>query len=263
MSERRYFSGDTESQAVLEAAGLFGLEPRELAYSLVDKKHGFLRQRRRVVIVVDSDAPRREEAGEPVAAEAPGETSGAPASAAGVATGSEAGPRERGPSEAGLEAPPGATAVPPVAGSPREQVAEALELVLRLGAFEVDWDLEGDERGWRAELSGEEAEWLVEDEGKLLSAIEHLAGRLLWQRGVEPAVLRLDSLDFRQRRDAALAERVRTAAQRVLTSGQAETLEEMEPAERRLVHLAVEELPGVTTQSIGDGWRKRVEIRPA
>ncbi len=63
-AKRRFFSGNTIEQAVISAASAFGLEPSEVAYKQVEKKHGFLKVRRRVVIEVDATAPRREAPGE-------------------------------------------------------------------------------------------------------------------------------------------------------------------------------------------------------
>lgn len=56
---RKYFSGDTLAQALSEAARHFEVEPEQLAYRQVDKRHGFLKIRRRFLIEVDPDAPRR------------------------------------------------------------------------------------------------------------------------------------------------------------------------------------------------------------
>ncbi|MGH9382257.1 MAG: hypothetical protein ACRD2Z_16840, partial [Thermoanaerobaculia bacterium] len=63
--KQRYFFGDTLEQAVLRAASHFNLHPDEVSYQRVEKRHGFLRLRRRVVIEVDPDRPRRERIGEP------------------------------------------------------------------------------------------------------------------------------------------------------------------------------------------------------
>ena len=61
MSGRKFFSGNTLEQAVLLAARHFGLDPDEVEYREIKKKHGFLRTRRRFVIEVDGDSPRRSE----------------------------------------------------------------------------------------------------------------------------------------------------------------------------------------------------------
>ena len=58
--ERTFFSGNTLEQAVLAAARHHGLDPERVAYTLRDKKHGFLNIRRNVVITVDPAAPERE-----------------------------------------------------------------------------------------------------------------------------------------------------------------------------------------------------------
>lgn len=58
MSKRKFFSGNSIRQAVLAAASHFDISPEELAYREVDKKHGFLKLRKRVIIEVDADDPR-------------------------------------------------------------------------------------------------------------------------------------------------------------------------------------------------------------
>ena len=50
MTERRFFSGNTVEQAVMKAARHYDLRADELDYRQVEKKHGFLRVRRSVVI---------------------------------------------------------------------------------------------------------------------------------------------------------------------------------------------------------------------
>ena len=53
MSSRKFFSGNTLEQAILQAARYLGVSPSELKYREIEKKHGFLRARRRHVIQVD------------------------------------------------------------------------------------------------------------------------------------------------------------------------------------------------------------------
>jgi spoIIIJ-associated protein len=58
--KRKFFSGNSIEQALMQAARHFELQPEEVAYRHLEKKHGFLRVRRRVVIEVDEENPRRE-----------------------------------------------------------------------------------------------------------------------------------------------------------------------------------------------------------
>ncbi len=56
-SERRYFSGDTLEMALMRAARFHEVDPDRLAWTKVEKKHGFLKARRGVVIEIDPQAP--------------------------------------------------------------------------------------------------------------------------------------------------------------------------------------------------------------
>lgn len=59
MTERKFFSGNNLQQAVMKASREFDIPPDDLAYEQVEKKHGFLKIRRNVVIEVDPANPRR------------------------------------------------------------------------------------------------------------------------------------------------------------------------------------------------------------
>jgi spoIIIJ-associated protein len=49
----------------------------------------------------------------------------------------------------------------------------------------------------------------------------------------------------------------------VRRKGRPRMLEPMNPADRRIVHMTLADDPGVVTESSGDGYFKRVSIRPA
>ena len=55
---RKFFSGKSLDQVVMMAARHYELEPSELAYRQIEKKHGFLRTRKAVMIAVDPENPR-------------------------------------------------------------------------------------------------------------------------------------------------------------------------------------------------------------
>jgi spoIIIJ-associated protein len=114
-----------------------------------------------------------------------------------------------------------------------------------------------------ADLSGRDKDLLLERGAELLHAIEHLALRALrleppWQDRVL-----LDSGGYRALRIEELKMTARVAAERVQTSRQPFKLNAMTARERRIVHLALQEFPGVRTESIGMGEHRQVVIHPA
>ena len=269
---RRFFSADTETQAVMEAAAHFGLTPAELAYRPVEKKHGFLR-RPKVVIEVDTTSPRRQ-AG---AAASPEGRAVAPT----TATGAEREPAHGRDSAASPAAPrprsdvprpfaePG-TAVPVrlepfvgpltgVDGAVAAATAVAALAGLRVSASgEVVTTAEGDEV--RVELAGAGRQALLARQGELLRICEHLARRMV--RDLPAGGLNLDSGGFREERTRTLRRRAAAAAEEVRRSGEAVVFEPLPAAERRILHLAVEGEPGVASESEGEGERRSVRISP-
>ena len=68
--------------------------------------------------------------------------------------------------------------------------------------------------------------------------------------------------DYRGRRERQLVEIARRAADRVVETGSMLQLEPMPALERRWVHLALRDYPGVGTQSIGEEPQRRIVILP-
>jgi spoIIIJ-associated protein len=71
----------------------------------------------------------------------------------------------------------------------------------------------------------------------------------------------VDVEDYRKRRRAQVLQRARDAAERVKKSGRQEALEPMSAYERKLVHDAVAEIGGLTTESEGEDPERRVVIQ--
>ncbi|MGH9464462.1 MAG: R3H domain-containing nucleic acid-binding protein, partial [Thermoanaerobaculia bacterium] len=60
-----------------------------------------------------------------------------------------------------------------------------------------------------------------------------------------------------------LRELAQRAAAKVRERGRPWHLEPMAPHERRIVHLALADDPEIETESVGEGYLKRVRIKPA
>lgn len=113
-----------------------------------------------------------------------------------------------------------------------------------------------------ADLDGKDREILVARGGEVLKALEHVALRAL---GLDLAFherVHLDSGGFRALRFEELRMTARVAAERVQSSKQPFRLNPMSSRERRIVHLALKDMPGVHTESIGSGEERQVVIHP-
>jgi spoIIIJ-associated protein len=114
-----------------------------------------------------------------------------------------------------------------------------------------------------ADLDGRDKELLLERNAEVLKAFEHLAFRALRLEPTFHEKIHLDSGGYRALRFEELRMTARVAAERVQSSHQPFRLNPMSSRERRIVHLALKEMPGVRTESIGIGEERQVVIHPA
>ena len=150
-----------------------------------------------------------------------------------------------------------------------EALRRFLEDTVRVAGFDLKVNVRsvvpGEDGGAEvlADLDGRDKEILLERSAELLKALEHLAFRAL---RLEPAWhdrIHIDSGGYRALRFEELRMTARVAAERVQTSRQPFRLNPMSSRERRIVHLALKDMPGVRTESVGVGEERQVVIHPA
>ncbi len=272
--ERQFFSGNTLEQAILAAARHHGLDPEEVAYNLRDKKHGFLNIRRRIVIEVDPESPRRSAEDVEEAILNPEESSSADLSSAGLSsdrgwqTEASTGPRQ---TDGGRRGRSGRAAWygeenswVAEEGSDQDKAAleKAIEELNGFMGMRLESSIERDEEGFEVQLSGTDSEDLRRDQGRGLAAAEHVLSRMVRGLSGHGILCRVDSEGFRKDHEEALASLAQEAAEGVRREGRETRLEPMNPADRRLVHMALADDPNVRTESDGSGFMKRVRILP-
>ena len=79
----------------------------------------------------------------------------------------------------------------------------------------------------------------------------------------ETVPVRVDCDNFHEIREERLRSLAQRVAEEVRRKGRPRVLEPMNPADRRIIHVTLADDPGVVTESEGDGYFKRVTIRPA
>ncbi|MCX7855085.1 MAG: protein jag [Anaerolineae bacterium] len=106
------------------------------------------------------------------------------------------------------------------------------------------------------------ADTLIGPRGETLAALQHIL-RLLVNRKMGHMVnLVVDVQGYKERREQNLRRLAERMASQAVRSGRTVYLEPMPPYERRIIHLALRDHPDVTTQSVGEGNRRRVTIIP-
>ncbi len=155
----------------------------------------------------------------------------------------------------------------------RQAAADALrdflENIVRAAGFQLKVTVSvaapegGSDAEVLADVDGRDKEILLERGADVLKALEHLAFRALRLEPEHHEKIHIDCGGYRALRFEELRMTARVAAERVQTSKQPFQLNPMTSRERRIVHLALKDMPGVRTESVGVGEHRQVVIHPA
>lgn len=143
----------------------------------------------------------------------------------------------------------------------RRAPAALVELLRAVAGLNLEITLHEREEGPQIMIAGPDTSFLLEGDAAVLQALDHLLQRVSQQKGL--GRLRLVCEGYREWRDEALRKKALGLAQEVLQDGQSRRTGPLNSYERRIIHLAIEAVPGVTTVSVGEGSERQVTVAPA
>lgn len=157
--------------------------------------------------------------------------------------------------EAGEEEEP-----PRVFGEELPIGAEVLSALLEVMGIEGEVKIEMIPGREGVEVAGEDLGALIGRGGENLVALQQVVSAIASRKVGHTVHVPVDVEGYRLRREEHLREVARRVAERVRASGQAVTLEPMLAYERRVVHLVVQGVGGLRTESVGNEPNRRVVI---
>ncbi len=111
-------------------------------------------------------------------------------------------------------------------------------------------------------IEGENTGNLIGHRGETMDSIGYLANLVANRSGDDYMRLSLDVNNYRQKREANLTQLAKRIGAKVAKTGKSQTLEPMNPYERRILHSAIGEIDGVKSESVGEGATRRVCVLP-
>jgi spoIIIJ-associated protein len=143
-------------------------------------------------------------------------------------------------------------------------VREVIERILQAIGVRARIEIQEDEEILTATLVGRELGLLIGKHGQTIDAIQYLANAIVWRgRGDERKPVVVDAAGYRARRQASLDALATRSAEQAVSSGEPVELEPMTAVERKVVHVCLEDFPGVITRSEGTEPNRFVVIDPA
>jgi spoIIIJ-associated protein len=152
-----------------------------------------------------------------------------------------------------------------------DRIADFLDAVLDAMDLDVEYEiLDGEEAGDYFEkptlvvkFSGPDLHYLTNNKAEVLLALEQLTQEVLRMEQNEHALICFDANDTRLLRQEELRLSALTVAEKVRATKQPYRFSPMNSRERRLIHLALRDMPDLRSESSGTGPYRHVVVYPA
>ncbi len=145
-----------------------------------------------------------------------------------------------------------------------EKASEFLLGVLERMGITADIDIKDDNDRTTLEIQTKDTETVIGRRGVVMDALQHMVNKVVYRdrRDEKTKPLIIDAGGFRDKQ----IERLRTLGQRMaekcLQTKQIVELQPMTAHDRRIVHMAISEIAGLTTRSEGEGEDRHILIVP-
>jgi len=141
----------------------------------------------------------------------------------------------------------------------RQTTEEFLEKIMIVGTVSVDVDESG---AYRVNIATEETGLMIGYHGRTLESFQILLGMLVAKKTGTWQKIYVNVGDYREKREEALMYMAQRAAERALTSGRPVELSHLSAGERRVIHLTLSGDERVSTESMGEGFDRKLVISP-
>jgi spoIIIJ-associated protein len=148
---------------------------------------------------------------------------------------------------------------------------EVLGEILKRMGIEATIELREEPERSVLDIKGPEAGLVIGKKGMTLDSLQYLIGKIIHRgeplpEGEAAAAGRrtiiVDAEGYRTRREASLVELAHRLSEKAIRTNKTITVNPMSPHDRRIIHITLDKVPGVTTRSEGEGVFRRLLIVP-
>jgi spoIIIJ-associated protein len=149
----------------------------------------------------------------------------------------------------------------PVSPEEIEQIRQTLAGILDLMGCPSQVGMEQDDKNKvLAHIRGDYNDIVIGPEGQVLDGLQFLMRKIITKKFPQKVLFALDAGEFRANRSEELRERAIALAKEVKETGRTQSIPAINPAERRIVHMALQDDTEIRSRSVGDGLFKKVLI---
>ena len=144
-------------------------------------------------------------------------------------------------------------------GSEEEDLKSFLQRVINQMRIDLDFNIQDKKSYIRLEFRGNDYKLLLYQNGNLLNAIQYILNRL-YSDAIGKKIF-CECENFRKNRERELTNLAHHHAKEVRKRGRSVDLKELNPFERRIVHMTINKYSDLESKSTGDSFLKVITIK--
>lgn len=148
-------------------------------------------------------------------------------------------------------------------GKTSEEIGEeVIRKVLTYITSDVDIETETTGEVITFKIVGGESAIIIGKRGQTLEAIQYLVDKIINKHTLERKRVQIDVEGYLEKRRENLEKMAIRMSEKVIRTGKPSTISQMSSQDRRIIHLTLKENKQIRTQSMGEGYYRRLVIFP-
>jgi len=145
-----------------------------------------------------------------------------------------------------------------------QQLSDILDNLLGMLLLEGSYEIEEADDNFQVLIETKDAGRLIGARGESLDSLQLLVNQMVARKVGESGFKRvvIDVEGWRKQKEEELVKSTQSWGKQVLESGQPFELEPQSPWQRRIVHMTVSEMKGLSSESVGEGRDRHIVIEP-
>lgn len=143
-----------------------------------------------------------------------------------------------------------------------KKLSEELLLLMSVDGAKLEVDYDKENEAYVVNIEAEdETGLLIGKKGETLASLQLILGVLLKQKVGEWSRVVVNVGDYREKEESYLRNLAQATAERAKETGQPQSLYNLKPWQRRVVHMALSEDSEVLTESMGEGEERYLVVK--
>ncbi len=147
----------------------------------------------------------------------------------------------------------------PSDGMEEEKLKDFIKNLITMMSIELDFSINNGKGYLTVDFTGGDYKLMLYQNGKLLNAVQYLLNRLY--SDIIGKKIYCECERFRKNREQELSQLAHRYARTVRRTGRPVTLKELNPFERRVIHMTINKYADLESKSRGDDFQKIITIR--